>query len=108
MSIEVRGATPALWGDLVAVFGRRGDDPAWCWCRRFLGGLDGTTGAQEQRPDKRRALHDEIAHTLFTGTASMFVAAGFAEAGRTYPTRPVMRLSLKRRYRRGCSAATRG
>ena len=31
---------------------------------------------------------------LFTGTMAMFVAAGFSEIGRTYPTRPVMRLEL--------------
>jgi GNAT superfamily N-acetyltransferase len=31
---------------------------------------------------------------LFTGTVSMFHAAGFHEIGRTYPTRPVMRKDL--------------
>ena len=31
---------------------------------------------------------------LYTGTMAMFSAAGFVEVGRTYPTRPVMRLSL--------------
>jgi hypothetical protein len=31
---------------------------------------------------------------VFTGTMAMFSAAGFTEVGRTYPTRPVMRLSL--------------
>jgi len=31
---------------------------------------------------------------LFTGTRSMFVAAGFEEIGRTYPSRPVMRKKL--------------
>lgn len=29
---------------------------------------------------------------LFTGTMAMFVAAGFSEVARTFPTRPVMRL----------------
>jgi GNAT superfamily N-acetyltransferase len=29
---------------------------------------------------------------LFTGTVSMFTAAGFHEIGRTYPSRPVMRI----------------
>jgi GNAT superfamily N-acetyltransferase len=32
---------------------------------------------------------------LFTGTKAMFVAAGFTEAGRTFPARPVMRLPLR-------------
>lgn len=31
---------------------------------------------------------------LFTGTLTMFTAAGFYELGRTYPTRPVMRVDL--------------
>jgi GNAT superfamily N-acetyltransferase len=31
---------------------------------------------------------------IYTGTVAMFVAAGFVEVGRTYRTRPVMRLSL--------------
>jgi GNAT superfamily N-acetyltransferase len=31
---------------------------------------------------------------LYTGTMAMFAAAGFAEVARTYPTRPVMRLSI--------------
>ena len=31
---------------------------------------------------------------LYTGTKAMFAAAGFVEIGRTYSTRPVMRLSI--------------
>ena len=31
---------------------------------------------------------------LFTGTRKMFVAAGFTEIGRTYITRPGMRMQL--------------
>jgi GNAT superfamily N-acetyltransferase len=31
---------------------------------------------------------------LFTGTLAMFEAAGFAEIGRTFPSRPVMRRQL--------------
>ncbi|WP_374947965.1 GNAT family N-acetyltransferase [Agreia sp.] len=31
---------------------------------------------------------------LFTGTVSIFTAAGFHEIGRTYPSRPVMRVNL--------------
>jgi GNAT superfamily N-acetyltransferase len=33
---------------------------------------------------------------VFTGTMSMFTAAGFHEIGRTYPSRPVMRRLLER------------
>ena len=31
---------------------------------------------------------------IFTGTMAMFLAAGFTEIARSYPTRPVMRLPL--------------
>jgi GNAT superfamily N-acetyltransferase len=30
----------------------------------------------------------------FTGTVAMFAAAGFTEVGRTYPSRPVMRVQV--------------
>ena len=184
MSVQVQPATPDRWNDLVAAFGRRGEDPSWCWCRRFL--------ESELNGDNREALRQEIAHAavppgllayveeqpvgwtrvgprsdfpgvngnralarvltddpgawwvtcfvvdsrhrrsgvgsallkaavdfarehgataveghpvdvaalsvsrvggsaVFTGTVSMFSAAGFTEVARTYPTRPVMR-----------------
>jgi GNAT superfamily N-acetyltransferase len=35
------------------------------------------------------------ASAVFTGTRSMFAAAGFEEIGRTYPSRPVMRRQLR-------------
>jgi hypothetical protein len=34
------------------------------------------------------------ASALYTGTKALFVAAGFVEVARTYPTRPVMRRVL--------------
>ena len=34
---------------------------------------------------------------IFTGTRTMFQQAGFTEIGRTYRTRPVMRLKLQHR-----------
>jgi GNAT superfamily N-acetyltransferase len=191
MSVQVRPATADRWDDLVTVFGRRGDDPSWCWCRLFLAsGADGSSGPI---PDNRQALRQEIIHAatppgliayvgdrpvgwtrvgprsafprvlgnralarvltedpgawwvtcfaidsrhrragigsalleaavtfarghgataveghpvnvaaltaarvsgsaLYTGTMAMFVAAGFCEVARTFPTRPVMRI----------------
>ncbi len=182
----------------MSVFGRRGDDPSWCWCRRFLSpGRTESVGAVAL-PDNRSALREEIAaasippgliayvdgqpvgwtrvgprsgfpgvtgnralarvltgepggwwvtcfavdsryrrtgvgaallgaaveyarehgatsieghpvdvaaltasrvagSAVFTGTMAMFAAAGFSEVARTYPTRPVMRLSLSLR-----------
>ena len=43
--------------------------------------------------DKLKAKPSPAA--LFTGTLSMFRAAGFHEIGRTYPSRPVMRFALE-------------
>jgi GNAT superfamily N-acetyltransferase len=196
MSIEVHPATAARWTDLVAVFGRRGEDPSWCWCSVFLRPRAAEPQVPGAAPDNRRALRQEItqaavppgligyvddqpvgwtrvglrstfpgvvgnralarvltnddtgvwwvtcfavdgrfrrsgiglallhgavefAHqqgattveghpvdvaalqatrvagsALYTGTKAMFTAAGFTEVGRTFPTRPVMRLVL--------------
>jgi len=192
MAVHVQAATPDRWDDLVRVFGRRGQDPAWCWCQLFV-----SSGADPPppggMPDNRQALRQEVTtatvppgliayvddrpggwarvgprsgfprvaanralatvlgdspdawwvaclavdihhrrsgvgtallqaavsfarehgataveghpvdvgalkasrvsgSALYTGTLAMFVAAGFSEVGRTFPTRPVMRL----------------
>lgn len=195
MSVQVQPATADRWDDLVTVFGRRGEDRSWCWCRLFL-----SSGAEESSssgpiPDNRQALWQEITHAatppgliayvgdhpvgwtrvgprsgfprvgsnraltrvltedpgawwvtcfaidsshrrsgvgsalleaavtfarrhgataveghpvdvaaltaarvsgsaLYTGTMAMFVAAGFSEVARTFPTRPVMQLLM--------------
>jgi GNAT superfamily N-acetyltransferase len=54
VSVQVRPATPDRWSDLVTAFGRRGEDPSWCWCRRFL-------EKSELTGDNREALRREIA-----------------------------------------------
>jgi GNAT superfamily N-acetyltransferase len=185
--IQVLPATQERWGDVVACFGRRGNDPTWCWCQRFVGTPpDGDNRAalrrqitaaavpagvvafaDEQpvgwtRVSPRSALPGVLANrslkrvlpedpgawwvtcfvvdtrhrghgighallnaavshardhgasaveghpvdvekltarsvsgsALFTGTLAMFVAAGFTEIGRTFPSRPVMRRQL--------------
>ena len=61
MSIEVRPATPDRWGDVVTVFGRRGDDPSWCWCRLFLQSTTNERSESDPPPDNRDALRQEIA-----------------------------------------------
>jgi GNAT superfamily N-acetyltransferase len=61
VSIEVRPATPDRWGDLVTVFGRRGDDPSWCWCRLFLRSTRCELPEPDAPPDNREALRQEIA-----------------------------------------------
>jgi GNAT superfamily N-acetyltransferase len=189
--IAITPATAARWDDVVTAFGRRGEDPSWCWCRRFLeppadaddpgdnrdalrreistasvapglvAYVDGTpAGWTRVMPRSslpgvlanralRRVLADDpgawwvtcfaiqqrqrgigvagvlleaaVAHAgehgataveghpvdtgalraervsgsaLFTGTLRLFLAAGFTEIGRTYPSRPVMRREL--------------
>ena len=57
MSVQVRPATPDRWSDLVTVFGRRGEDPSWCWCRLFL---RPATGEASEPTDNRDALRREI------------------------------------------------
>ncbi|GIH07901.1 GNAT family acetyltransferase [Rhizocola hellebori] len=185
--LRVLPVTEDRWDDVVACFGRRGNDPQWCWCQRFVG----TAPDRDQRAALRRqmtaatvpfglvAFVDEqpvgwsrvsprsdlpgvlshralkrilpedsgawwatcfvvdarhrgqgvghallnaaVSHardhgataveghpvdveklaatrvsgsSLFTGTLAMFAAAGFTEIGRTFPSRPVMRLQL--------------
>jgi GNAT superfamily N-acetyltransferase len=191
VTIRTAPSAPQRWDDVVTAFGRRGDDPSWCWCRRFLDrpldsedasnnraalhreirsarippGLiayvDGTPagwtrvmpraelpGVMANRALRRllvddpgawwvtcfavdrryrsigvgRALLDAaVAHArqhgapaieghpvdtdalqaertsgsaLFTGTMRLFLAAGFTEVGRTFPSRPIMRRQL--------------
>ena len=62
VSFEVRPATPDRWSDIVTVFGRRGEDPAWCWCQIFLRSERGTPSASEVPPDNRDALYQQVTH----------------------------------------------
>jgi GNAT superfamily N-acetyltransferase len=56
VTIHALPATPERWDDVVAAFGRRDDDPGWCWCQRFMDPPPGGVGST----DNRTALHDEI------------------------------------------------
>lgn len=195
MSVQVQPATADRWDDLATVFGRRGNDPSWCWCRLFLSSTADECSSSGPAPDNRQALRQEITRAatppgliayvgdqpvgwtrvgprsafprvggnralarvladdpgswwvacfavdsrqrrsgvgsalleaavtfgrshgataveghpvdvaalratrvsgsaLYTGTMAMFVAAGFSEVARTFPSRPVMRLLL--------------
>jgi GNAT superfamily N-acetyltransferase len=55
VTITTERGTADRWVDVVSAFGRRGDDPAWCWCRRFLDRPDDAGTA-----DNRLALQHEI------------------------------------------------
>ena len=59
VTIRTSPASPQRWDDVAVAFGRRGEDPSWCWCRRFLERPDGTIP-----PDNRAALHKEITSAL--------------------------------------------
>jgi GNAT superfamily N-acetyltransferase len=61
-SIAVHPATPDRWDDVVTVFGRRGDDPSWCWCRLFLGSPTSEPSKSDLRADNREALRQELTH----------------------------------------------
>ena len=62
MSAHVQPATADRWSDLVRVFGRRGEDPSWCWCRLFLRSRSHESSASGPVPDNRDALRQEITH----------------------------------------------
>jgi GNAT superfamily N-acetyltransferase len=61
MSVQVHPATSDRWNDVVTVFGRRGEDPSWCWCRLFLRSTICKSAESGPRPDNRDALRHEIA-----------------------------------------------
>lgn len=57
MLVRVEPMSAERWSDLVRVFGRRGQDPGWCWCQLFLrAGSDASPAV----PDNRDALRAEI------------------------------------------------
>jgi len=62
VSVQVRPATLDRWGDLVTVFGRRGEDPSWCWCSLFLRSAHRNAAELAATRDNRAALRREVAH----------------------------------------------
>jgi GNAT superfamily N-acetyltransferase len=63
MSLHVQPITAERWDDLVTVFGRRGENPSWCWCQRFLDSEADQSSSSGRPPDNRRALREEIAQS---------------------------------------------
>lgn len=55
MKIDVSAATGDRWDDVVVAFGRRGNDPSWCWCQRLL-----ERAADYGTADNREALRAEV------------------------------------------------
>ena len=98
MPIEVRPATADRWSDLIAVFGRRGEDliayvddhPAG-WTR--VGPRAAFPGVTGNKALSRVLTADSAGVWWVTCFA---VGRHYRRSGvaRTYPTRPVMRLSI--------------
>jgi GNAT superfamily N-acetyltransferase len=61
-TLHIRPVTLRRWDDVAEVFGRRGNDAAWCWCRRFLEPPEEQAHLPRERRDNRAALHDELAN----------------------------------------------
>jgi GNAT superfamily N-acetyltransferase len=59
MALMVRPATPDRWEDVVTAFGRRGDNPSWCWCQLFLRPATGAA-LPASATDNRRSLQEEV------------------------------------------------
>ena len=57
MSLTVHPLTADRFGDLAGVFGRRGEDPRWCWCQLFVRPRGGGTPSPV---DNRAALSCEV------------------------------------------------
>ncbi len=64
-TIDIRPVSHQRWDDVVTLFGRRGNDPGWCWCRRFVAVPTEQAGAPRETHDNRAALRDEIAAADF-------------------------------------------
>jgi len=62
MAVQVQPATADRWDDLVTVFGRRGNDPSWCWCPLLLSSGAEEASSSGPTPDNRQALRQEITH----------------------------------------------
>ena len=60
VAVEVSPATPDRWDDVAVVFGRRGENPSWCWCQLFLRSPTTQSTPSRAKPNNRDALRREI------------------------------------------------
>lgn len=84
MSVQVQPATADRWDDLVTVFGRRGNDPSWCWCRLFLSPGTESSSSAGPAPDNREALRQEVAQATVAPGLIAYVddhAVGWTRVG---------------------------
>ncbi len=95
-TIHTTPATRDRWDDIVTVFGRRGNDPGWCWCQRFMcPPLDGVRLASN-----RDALHDEIESSSVPRGVLAYVDGTPAGWARVMPRRAVPLVQRNRALRR--------
>lgn len=75
--LEIRPVTPERWGDVVEVFGTRGD-PSWCWCQFFL-----TTGNgyRDSAQRNRSALEAQVRAATIAPGLIAYAVHGAAREG---------------------------
>lgn len=95
VTIRVAPVTEARWDDVVSVFGRRGDDPSWCWCRRFL-----EQPCDVNPADNRQALRQEISTASVAPGVIAYVDGIAAGWTRVMPRDELPRIVANRAIRR--------
>ena len=96
VSIGTAPATAERWPEVVSVFGRRGDDPGWCWCRRFL---DPPPDAIDPS-DNREALRHEIRTAVVAPGVIAYLDRAPAGWTRVMPRSALPAVLAKRALRR--------
>jgi GNAT superfamily N-acetyltransferase len=96
VTFRTEPATSARWDDVVSAFGRRGVDPSWCWCRRFME----RDLAAAEATDNRTALHREISTALIAPGLVAYVDDTPAGWTRVMPRNDVPGVMANRALRR--------
>lgn len=91
MEMSTAPATPAHWDDVVTAFGRRGADPSWCWCQRFL---------DRDASNNREALRNEVSTATVAPGLVAYVDGEPAGWTRVMPRRAVPAVLANRALRR--------
>lgn len=96
VSIHTAPATRDRWDDIVTAFGRRADDPGWCWCQRFMAPpLGDAAGASN-----RDSLHQEIRSASIPPGVLAYVDGTPAGWSRVMPRTAVPLVQKNRALRR--------
>jgi GNAT superfamily N-acetyltransferase len=96
VTIRTLPASRERWDDIVTAFGRRGEDPGWCWCQRFMEApIDGITVT-----DNRDALRHEIQSASVPAGVLAYVDESPAGWARVMPRVAVPLVQRNRALRR--------